>query len=233
MKTARKAILLVLCAILLVVSAVMGTLAYLTDTEDVTNTFTVGKVEIKLDESDESTPDTTDRTEDGNQYHLIPGQTYTKDPTVTLLKDSESSYVFMTVTVKNLKSLTDALTADKYYNNNIFLLQNLCDWQANSPWKFAGFKSVTPAGATEATDGEYRFYYESAQAGAENGNKLPALFNTITVPGDDITSDNIDNLKNVKIVVKAVAIQEAGFDTANDAWKAQFNEEYIIAPVAP
>jgi len=39
MKTARKAILLVLCAILLVVSAVTGTLAYLTDTEAVTNTL--------------------------------------------------------------------------------------------------------------------------------------------------------------------------------------------------
>ena len=52
MKTARKAILLVLCVILLVVASVMGTLAYLTDTEAVTNTFTVGKVGITLDETD-------------------------------------------------------------------------------------------------------------------------------------------------------------------------------------
>ena len=46
-----KAILMALCAVLLVAASVMGTLAYLTSTDTVTNTFTVGNVQIKLDEA--------------------------------------------------------------------------------------------------------------------------------------------------------------------------------------
>jgi predicted ribosomally synthesized peptide with SipW-like signal peptide len=41
MKNAKKAILLTLCAILLVAGSVAGTLAYLTDRSSVENTFTV------------------------------------------------------------------------------------------------------------------------------------------------------------------------------------------------
>ena len=48
MKNLKKALVLLLCAILLVVGSVMGTLAYLTSQDQVTNTFTVGNVEIDL-----------------------------------------------------------------------------------------------------------------------------------------------------------------------------------------
>jgi predicted ribosomally synthesized peptide with SipW-like signal peptide len=51
MKKMYKVMLLVLCAALLIAGSVMGTLAYLKDTKSVTNTFTVGKVEITLDEA--------------------------------------------------------------------------------------------------------------------------------------------------------------------------------------
>ena len=51
MKTRSKALVLTLCAVLLVVATVMGTMAYLTSTDTVTNTFTVGKVAITLDEA--------------------------------------------------------------------------------------------------------------------------------------------------------------------------------------
>ena len=52
MKTKTKALALALCAVLLVVSTVFVTMAYLTSKTDVvTNTFTVGKVTITLDEA--------------------------------------------------------------------------------------------------------------------------------------------------------------------------------------
>lgn len=44
MKTRSKALLLTLCAVLLVAASVLGTMAYLTSTDEVTNTFTVGQV---------------------------------------------------------------------------------------------------------------------------------------------------------------------------------------------
>ena len=49
MKNGKKALLLAACAVLLVVATIFGTVAYLTDKDTVNNTFTVGKVDIKLD----------------------------------------------------------------------------------------------------------------------------------------------------------------------------------------
>ena len=83
MKTARKVLVLALCAVLLVSATIMGTMAYLTSTDEVTNTFTVGNVTITLDEAQVNTDgtlvtDATNRT-DANKYHLIPGHSYIKE----------------------------------------------------------------------------------------------------------------------------------------------------------
>lgn len=100
MKTARKVLLLVLCAALLVSATVMGTLAYLTDTDEATNTFTVGNVAITLDETDvdgSKTNPTTEGRDRGNEYKLIPGSTYEKDPVVHIDEGSEDAWIFVKV----------------------------------------------------------------------------------------------------------------------------------------
>lgn len=101
MKNYRKALLLVLCAVLLVAASVLGTLAYLTDTKSVTNTFTVGSVKITLDENhvDDQGKAVTpaDRHDDGNTYHLLPGHEYDKDPIVHVVANSDDCYVFVKV----------------------------------------------------------------------------------------------------------------------------------------
>ena len=81
-----KVLVMTLCAVLLVATTVLGTMAYLTSEASVVNTFTVGKVEITLDEA-KVNPDGTPvtpaaRTDAGNVYHLIPGKTYPKDPII-------------------------------------------------------------------------------------------------------------------------------------------------------
>ena len=51
MKTnVKKVIALTLCAVLLVAASVLATVAYFTDKDSVSNTFSVGKVAITLDE---------------------------------------------------------------------------------------------------------------------------------------------------------------------------------------
>lgn len=101
MKTARKALMLILCAALLVSATVMGTLAYLTSqTEVVTNTFTVGNVKITLDETDVDlygVKDGETRVIE-NEYKLIPGHTYVKDPIVHVAAGSEKCWLFVKVT---------------------------------------------------------------------------------------------------------------------------------------
>jgi len=86
MKNARKVLLLVLCLVLVVSATVMGTLAYLTDkTEKVVNTFTIGNIDITLDESK------------GLDLKMVPGKTITKDPKATVLANSEKCYLFVKV----------------------------------------------------------------------------------------------------------------------------------------
>ena len=94
--------LLTLCAIALVVGSVLTTIALLTASSGVSNVFTVGKISIAMWESkvnsDGKLVDAsgnlivdangnllegkTPVKVDTNSYHLVPGKTYVKDPTI-------------------------------------------------------------------------------------------------------------------------------------------------------
>lgn len=99
MKTKTKALALALCAVLLVVTTVFVTMAYLTSEDSVTNTFTVGKVTITLDEADVDLMGVKDGDTrvKANEYKLIPGHTYIKDPTIHVAGDSENCWLFVKV----------------------------------------------------------------------------------------------------------------------------------------
>lgn len=238
MQKRSKALLLVMCAIVLVVGSVFGTIAYLTDAEAVTNTFSVGSVGLKLDEADVNEDgqllckdgttvytgaegqEIADRVKE-NAYHLLPGHTYIKDPTVTMTDDSEDAYVRMMVKVENLDKLKAVFTDSKYYADEVFLLQSLTsDWDSVN-WKYKGFDSNTNT---------YEFRYKNIVPGGKDADndvvRLEPLFKSITVPGEDVTSENIGNLADVKIIVTAHAIQAAGFEGNEDAaWTAFGNQK--------
>ena len=205
MKTKSKALLLSLCAVLLVVASVMGTMAYLTSSDTVTNTFTVGKVEIKLDETDVTNP--TGPRVQANSYRLLPGLTYIKDPTVTVKAGSEPSYVKMTVT------FTKAAELDA-----IFALNGGADMTSI----FNGYDSTNwiDKGNTEDTvknTRTYEFWYKDTVAAPTADVVLDALFDSITVPGT-ITKDQLATIEGMTITVNAYAIQADGFTGAADAW---------------
>lgn len=101
MKKAKKALLLALCAVLLVGATIAGTVAYLTSTtKEVTNTFTAGNVTITLDEAPVDLYGKVAEGDRGtaNKYKLIPGHTYTKDPTIHIKGGSEVCYLFVKIT---------------------------------------------------------------------------------------------------------------------------------------
>lgn len=100
MRKMKKVLALAACAVMLVTASVMGTLAYLTSTDDVNNTFTVGKVEITLDEArvnEYGVAVTPAVRNDGNEYKLVPGHKYTKDPTIHVGDDSEACWLFVKI----------------------------------------------------------------------------------------------------------------------------------------
>ncbi len=111
MKKKGKFLALALAAVLLVGTSILGTLAYLTSTDSVTNTFTVGNVKITLDEAKvktDGTVDGADRVKE-NEYKLMPGHEYTKDPTVHVDANSENCWLFVKVE-NGIADIEDAKT---------------------------------------------------------------------------------------------------------------------------
>ena len=205
-----KPLVLALCAVLLVVGTILGTVAYLQDTASVVNTFTVGNVHLKLDEAvvDEKGEPTGGRTETGNAYHLIPGETYTKDPTVTVLKGSEESYVRMMLTL-NCASELDAIFAP----NGAVLTEIFKGYDATK-WEYV---DVTRGNDNTIT---YEFrYFETVKPEQNDDLVLDALFDTVTVP-NTMTGEQLATIADLKITVEAHAIQATGFANADDAWTA-------------
>lgn len=207
MKTKTKVLLIALCAVLLVAASVLSTLAYLTATDTVTNTFTVGKVSIKLDEAKANTDGTlvanADRVK-ANTYKLLPGHTYNKDPMVTVLAGSESSYIKLNVVVNKSEELdaigVDLLTTFKGYDS--------------TNWIYKGNTEDTTANTRT-----YEFWYKEAVAASNADVALDALFDQIVVPGT-ITNAQLETIEGMTITVTAHAIQADGFADAAAAWAA-------------
>ena len=207
----KKKLLIMSVAMVLVCAFAVGmTIAYLTDHETVTNTFTVGNVQIELDEAKvdaygEPVGSPAPRVTD-NSYKLIPGHTYTKDPTVTVLSGSESSYIKMTVTFSKSREL-DAIFAPTGADlTSIFKGYDSTNWICKGNTK-----------DTTANTRTYEFWYKDAVAAPDADVALDALFDSITVPRT-ITNDQLATIQGMTITVNAYAIQADGFADADAAW---------------
>lgn len=236
MKTKSKALLLTLCAVLLVAASVLGTMAYLTSSAEVKNTFTVGKVEIKLDETDVTNP--TGPRVQANSYKLMPGTTYTKDPTVTVLNGSEASYVRMKVTFNNATEIIALCTDPEFADDGPtgvenayplirmvkFVEANAAKWDGIIPDNMVETGKMLADAKYFAYDKTadtltYIFYYRETVGAPDGDVKLPVLFNSITVP-EWATGEQLAKLEGFEINVVAEAIQAGSFANAGAAWAA-------------
>lgn len=206
MKTVRKALVLAACAIMLVCATIAGTLAYLTAQKTVTNTFTVGNVDITMDEAPvgKNGKKTDGSRVQTNEYKLLPGQDYDKDPTITVTAKSEDCYVFVTI------------------NNEI------SDVEDQAPGKTIEDQMTANGTWTELEDGVY--YYTGTEVNekgvipySESATKLEPVFEHFYVSPDatnEALNAIVDGTGKATIVVNAYAIQAEGFDNVSDAWAA-------------
>ena len=206
----KKVFILVACLALMLIGT-MTTLAYFTDQEKATNTFTVGKVYIDLDEADvdDSTPN-ADRDQE-NKYHLLPGQTYTKDPIVHVLADSEECYVYVTVD----NQISDIECDDKGY-------KNIAVQMAENNWE----PLKDEKGQQVLKDNKHVYVYKAVVAKNKTQNTDLLVFANFKIDGEKGTNESLKkhNEKDSAIVVNAYAIQAVGFDNAFHEWSTASGE---------
>lgn len=207
MKKAKKILALLLCAVLLIGATVAGTLAYLTAQTSVTNTFTVGSVSfVKDNELDETivneygdavTGTGAGRTTEGNEYKLIPGHTYTKDPTIHISAGSEDCYLFVKVE-NGISAIEDS--------SSTILAQ-----MTSNGWSALEVNGTTVSNV---------YCKANPVVTATNANNDVTIFESFTIA----TNADVSSYGDAKIVITAYAVQADGFDSAAEAWtKANFS----------
>ncbi len=188
----KKTLIITACAFLLVAVSVVGTLAYFSAKDSVTNTFTVGKIALTLDETkvdDGGVPVNPTERVKTNVYKLSPSHVYTKDPIVHVDSDSEDSWIFIKVT-NGIASVEDsANTIDSQILGN--------NWTALS--------------------GKSGVYYQEYTKG--QADKELETFSQFKI-ANSATAADLGPLSESNLSVFAYAIQKDNLMTAEDAWTA-------------
>ena len=199
MKKTVKILAFVLCAVMLVVGSVFGTYAYLTSQTDVvTNTFTIGNVTITMDEAKVDAYGEADGTTrvTANEYKLIPNHTYKKDPTIHVKKGSEECYLFVKV-VNGIEAI------EKAGNTTIAAQLEANGW--------------TPV---SGETGVYVFNMTIDARNAADDVDVP-VFSTFTIAGTADISDYATDENDASIIqVTGFAVQADGFADSAAAWSA-------------
>ena len=209
--TKKRFVAILLCVTLVALAAIGATFAYLTDTKTVDNTFTMGNVAIKLDETNVNDP-TGDRVT-SNEYNVYPGAVVTKDPIVHNT-GKNAAYIRATVNVSNWMNLVGAYYPDFKYTfgqEGYKAALNLLVGELGEGWSVVGVE----AGDTFTIgqfDAKFILKYDGKLAANAD---TTAMFQTVTIP-TGIDNVNADSFSGVKVV--AQAIQADGFDT----WEAAF-----------
>lgn len=196
MKKKVTAIALAVC--ILAVAVIGATMAYFTDTDSKTNTFTFGKVDIDLTEKSiedkgKGVKAGTVGTDGGFTYDtVLPGLVYSKVPTVTVKQDSLPAYVVITATVPTVYDW------DGLFNNTV----------------------STDFTMVKKTVGENTVYYFYAKDPVQPGKSVTPFTEVKINPA--LTQDDVKNLPTFNVVVNAYGIQKEGFDDAKSAFAAAF-----------
>lgn len=214
-----KVLCLVMCALLLITGSVFLTLAFLSDTtETVINTFTVGNVSIELNEAKvdlygEPVPNADRVTK--NDYKLIPGEEYTKDPVITVKEGSEPAYVYLGLAIDSkVAAVIDTSIAD----------HSIADQLAAKGWHRLTIEG-SDAFWTDSNDGStsYNIYYKEQPVVALNDDVEVETFKSFRVK-DNPTDQQLEAADGKTIKVKAFAVQSYNTDGHENAWKSAFSQ---------
>lgn len=207
----KKLTAIFLCVALVAIAVVGASLAYFTDTKTATNTFTMGDVKIKLDETNVNDPQ-GDRVI-SNEYNVYPGAVVTKDPIVHNV-GKNAAYIRATVNVENWMNMCaayypnfDVVYPNEGYEQSLTLLVDAL----GDGWSVVGVEAGDVF-TNDQHDAKFILKYDRTLA---SGADTTAMFNKVKIPAAIQNGQAFGT-----ITVKAEAIQADGFDTWEEAFDA-------------
>ena len=252
----KKITAIFLCVALLATAIVGASLAYFTDTDNQTNTFTVGNVKIDLIEKErDGNGGTKDFTQGKKLYPIVGSAQGEKD---ALGMPTAKNYVDKMVTIENTGS-------EKAYIRAYFAIPSALDdgyetFNAGMNVLHFNFGNKVVDGTVTSTegaewiwthDGKWNYYetdidgikynvyfadyYQAVDAGATTEQLVQGVYLDKTFDikdgkcyafGEEVTLDDGWDWDNVSCPVFAVACQAEGFDNATDAITAAFGANY-------
>ena len=216
----KKLVLAVLAITLVGVIAISFTLAYFTDSHEVTNTFTLGDLDIDLDEP---------VWKDGDGDNLAPGDIMIKDPVVYATTGDGYMRLIMTITDENGITITDTTRLAKiletlYYDESgaldLTVKYSASDLAALGLPQFndTSFELDTVRTAA-AGNGVYVYNYISNNGIFEEGSDVQFMSHVV-IPSNWNQSDFTVLAGPYKIIFRAEAVQAKGFADAAEAFTA-------------
>lgn len=211
----KKILAMALAVVLLIGVGVGGTLAWLTaQSETVTNTFTVGDINITLQEHPFKANSTTELDTEATPvkeittYKVVPGGKQPKDPFVTVKANSENCYVY--VNIENQLAIDGTIVVTYNIDSN--------------SWERIADKTDDTTGAVSTL---YRYKSEVAYSTADqNQTVFTEVSYSNTILKDNSATDlEIGQLAGKKIILNAFAHQSDNIENvsvADEAAKAHF-----------
>ncbi len=235
----KKIFVVALVVCILAIAIASATIAYFTDTESATNTFTSGNVAIEMTEAavkadelghlvKDDTVDRKEATEEGATFDygkIFPMQTIYKDPTVQNT-GSEKAYIGAIITIKNDEgTIDDLLTVTGETNKTAVneFITGLVSNGADYTVKYAEVKDDSD----QVIALQIYIIKTEALAGADDGNGESAdpFFTGVKIPST-WDNDEMAKCKTLSVSVKAYAVQTTGFANAEAAIQAAFGSDF-------
>lgn len=218
----KKVLAIVLVVVLTATVAIGGTLAYLTDRESEANVFTLGDVEIKLNENFEQ------------GATLIPGVNIEKSPTITNTGKNDA-WVWATIAFPKVLDNDDASKNVVHFNYSGASI-------AEGQWTWKNAEGNWMIKELEHDDVVYNVYTVLYQTALKPGETTDTevIYKLYMDPHVDIDTDgkvywvengtatdlnwNVNEYGNPIVYISAYAIQTEGFETVQEAYAGYNNQ---------
>ena len=205
---------IIAAVVLLAVLVVGGAIAYFTDTESKTNTFTIGNVDITLTEDGwDALADTNNNELPDVAEDMMPGESVTKDPTINNVSTKNPAFVFAKVEVPCTTIVAPATTSEEIFT-----------YTPNAGWTELSTAAVACTSGGTAT---HVYYYGTGGTltplakATDDTHPTPTsapVFSSVTLRSTLKGNEGLNGNKN--IVVTGYGIQTEGLTsvTPADVW---------------